>query len=110
VALRIPVKISCVIEEYNVDQVDVFLARCHEIGIRRLAFRQLYGDPRRWDILSDLRPVTTYRNNPVYDYDGADKLHPMEITYWDFDRTTSTSLNLFSDGSISTKYLLARAR
>ena len=80
-----------------------FLARCREIGIRRLVLRQLYGDPRRWDILSDLTPVGTYRDNPVYDYGG------MEVTYWNFYRTTSASLNLFSDGSISTEYLLARA-
>lgn len=103
-AARFPVKVSCIINEHNAGQVETFLARCHEIGIRRLVFRQLYGDPHRWDILSNLTPVRTYRNNPVYDYDG------MEITIWNFDRTTSTSLNLFSDGSISSEYLLARAR
>jgi len=103
-AARVPVKVSCVINEHNVGQVDAFLARCHEMGIRRLVFRQLYGDPRRWDIPSGLTPVGTYRNNPMYDYGG------MEVTYWNFGRTTSTSLNLFSDGSISSEYLLAKAR
>lgn len=103
-AARIPVKVSCIVNEHNVGQVDAFLARCHEIGIRRLVFRQLYGDPRRWNILSNLAPVSTYHNNPVYDCRG------MEVTYWRFDRTTSTSLNLFSDGSISSEYLLARTR
>jgi MoaA/NifB/PqqE/SkfB family radical SAM enzyme len=103
-AARVPIKVSCVINEHNVNQVDAFLAHCHEIGIRRLVFRQLYGDPRHWDILSGHTPVRIYRDNPVYDYDG------MEITYWNFYRTSSTALNLFSDGSISSEYLLARAR
>jgi len=102
-AARVPVKLSCVLNEHNAGQVDSFLAQCREIGIRRLVLRQLYGDLRRWDILSDLTPVGTYRDNPVYDYGG------MEVTYWNFYRTTSASLNLFSDGSISTEYLLARA-
>ncbi len=101
-AARIPIKVSCVINEHNASQVAEFLARCHEIGVRRLVFRQLYGDPRRWPILSNLTPVAIYRRNPVYDY------HGMEVTHWHFDHTTSTSLNLFSDGSISAEYLLAK--
>jgi molybdenum cofactor biosynthesis enzyme MoaA len=101
-AARIPVKISCVIGEPNAHQVEGFIARCAEIGVRRLALRRLYGDARRWDILPDQVPVATYRNNPVYLHRG------IEITHWRFDTTTSTALNLFSDGSISTEYLLTR--
>jgi molybdenum cofactor biosynthesis enzyme MoaA len=102
-AARVPVKVSCVIDEYNVGRLDVFLARCREIGIRRVVLRQLYGDARRWSLPTRLRRVGEYRHNPVYDYAG------MEVTYWRFDATTSTSLNLFSDGTISGEYLLARA-
>jgi hypothetical protein len=40
----------------------------------------------------------------VYDYDG------MEITCWNFGCTSSTSLNLFADGTISDEYLLSRAK
>jgi hypothetical protein len=40
----------------------------------------------------------------VYDYDG------MEVTHWDFHRMSSTSLNLFADGTISAEYLLTRAK
>ncbi len=103
-AARIPVKVSCVLTEHNAGQVGAFLARCREIGIRRLAFRHLYGDSRRWDILSGLTPAGSYRGNPVYDYDGV------EVTYWRFERTSCTSLNLFSDGTISSEYLLTKAR
>jgi molybdenum cofactor biosynthesis enzyme MoaA len=103
-AARIPVKVSCAVTEHNAGQVDEFLARCREIGIRRLVFRQLYGDPRRWDVLSFLTPISTYRGNPVYAYSG------MEVTYWSFYRASSTSLNLFSDGTISAEYLLTQAK
>ncbi len=102
-AARVPVKVSCVVNEHNANRLDEFLARCHEIGTRRLVLRQLYGDLRRWDVLPSLTPTGTYRGNPVYDYDG------MEITYWRFDHTSSTSLNLFSDGTISDQYLLTSA-
>jgi MoaA/NifB/PqqE/SkfB family radical SAM enzyme len=98
----LPVKVSCIINEHNVNQVDEFLDRCRDIGVRRLVFRQLYGDTRQWGILSHLRPVAFYRDNPVYDHRG------MEVTYWNFHHTSSTSLNLFSDGSISTEYLLTK--
>jgi molybdenum cofactor biosynthesis enzyme MoaA len=102
-AARVPVKISCVIDAHNAGQLDAFLARCREIGIRRVVLRQLYGDARQWHLPSRLRRIGAYRQNPVYDYAG------MEVTYWRFDATTSTSLNLFSDGTISTEYLLTRA-
>lgn len=102
-AARAPVKVSCVIDGHNVGQLDPFLACCCEIGIRRVVLRQLYGDTRRWQLPPRLQQVGEYRSNPVYDYGG------MEVTYWRFDATTSTSLNLFSDGTISDEYLLARA-
>jgi molybdenum cofactor biosynthesis enzyme MoaA len=98
-----PVKVSAVINEHNVHEVDEFLARCGAIGVKRLVFRRLYGDTREWPILWDLPQKSTYRNNPVYDY------HGMEVTYWNFHTTGSTSLNLFSDGTISDRYLLTEA-
>ena len=103
-AARIPLKVSCVLTEHNVDRLDAFLDRCREIGIRRLALRHLVGDTRRWDVLRECTPVGSYRNNPVYDWNG------LEITYWRFEATTSTALNLFGDGSINGAYHLLQAR
>jgi len=106
---RIPVKVSCLVNEHNADQVDEFLTRCHEIGVRRLVLRQPYGPTSRRHAFVPLKPGAgctlsgVYRNNPVYDYRG------MEVTCWRFFRTVSTALDLFSDGSISTEYLLTRA-
>ena len=101
---RVPVKISCVLDEPNAGGLDAFLARCRGLGVRRVVLRQLYGDSRAWDILPGRAPARTYRHNPVYDLAG------LEVTYWRFEDTTSTSLNLFSDGTISPEYLLTRAR
>ena len=103
-AARVPIKVSCVVDEHNAGELDGFLAHCHDIGIRRVVLRQLYGDPRWWPLPSRLRRIGAYRDNPVYDYRG------MEVTFWRFDATASTSLNLFSDGTISDEYLLTRAR
>ena len=100
---HIPVKVSCVVHEHNADRIEEFLDRCREIDVRRLVLRQMHGDTRQWDILQGHSPVRTFRDNPVYDY------HGMEVTYWNFGCTTSTSLNLFSDGTISSEYLLTRA-
>jgi pyruvate-formate lyase-activating enzyme len=102
-AARVPVKVSCVVNEHNAGRLDGFLARCHELGIRRVVLRQLYGDSRWWPLPWRLRRIGTYRDNPVYDY------HGMEVTFWRFDTTASTSLNLFSDGTISDEYLLTGA-
>jgi molybdenum cofactor biosynthesis enzyme MoaA len=98
---RAPVKVSCIITDDNAGEIDEFLERCLDIGIKRLVFRQPYGDTRRSNILAHLPQICTYRRNPVYDY------HGLEVTCWNFHQTTSASLNLFSDGTISADYLLA---
>ena len=101
-AARIPLKVSCVLTDQNVGESETFLACCREIGIQRVVFRECYGYPVPWEPLSTLIPTGSYRNNPVYDYAG------MEVTYWRFEQTSTTCLNLFSDGSIGSEYLLAR--
>ena len=105
---RIPVKISCLVDDHNANEIPAFLARCLEVGVPRLVLRKLYCERRDWPALLPAAPAWLprgrYRGNPVYDYRG------MEVTLWDFDCTESTSLNLFADGTISTDYLLAAAR
>ena len=54
---RIPVKVSCVIDEYNFDELPDFLACCHTIGLKRLVLRRLYGDQRAWDITPSSTPL-----------------------------------------------------
>ena len=99
-----PVKISCVVNEHNRAEIPAFLARCHAIGIQRVVLRRLYGDMRPWDAPAALSLRGDYRGNPVYDYQG------MEVTLWHFGDCECQSINLFSDGTLSTAYLLAAAR
>lgn len=97
---EIPVKVSCIINEHNAHEVEPFLLRLSELGVQRVVLRRLYGDTRTWDILPGLTPVRYYRENPVYEIYG------MEVTWWNFETTTSRSINLFADGTLSTEYLL----
>ena len=99
---KIPVKISCIINEHNVHELTEFAVRLQAIGVKRIVLRKLFGDSRNWEVLRDRYPVSYYRENPVYDVNG------MEVTYWDFDLTKSRSINLFPNGTISSNYLLVK--
>ena len=99
---EIPVKVSCVVNEHNDGELDSFIQRCRRIGVKRLVLRRLYGETREWSLLEGVTVKSYYRDNPVYEVDG------MEVTHWDFDVASSTSINLFADGTIGTSYLLAR--
>lgn len=103
-ASQIPVKVSCVVNEHNVHEIDAFLARCHAIGVRRLVVRKLFGETRTWAILQGLPIVRSFRGQPVMDYNG------MEVTYWNFDASSCRSLNLFADGTLGTAYLLTETQ
>ena len=67
-----------------------------------------FGEQRAWQVLlpalaDSWKAERSYRGNPIYEIDG------LEVTLWDFERSQSTSLNLFSSGWISDRYLLADA-
>lgn len=98
----IPVKVSAVVNEHNAGEIDEFIAGCHAIGVRRLVFRTLYGDTRRWSILPELPVTRWFKGNPMLDY------HGMEVTRWDFDRSECRSINLFADGTLGTSYLITK--
>ena len=101
-AAKIPVKVSCVVNEHNVHGVDRFLRELAALGVKRAVLRRLYGDRREFKLLQNYTPVEFYRDNPVYDIDG------LEVTWWNFDKTTSRSINLFADGTIGSSYLLTQ--
>lgn len=105
---EVPVKVSCLVDCHNAREIPAFLSECRTIGVSRLVLRKLYGERRPWEellpVVPNWRLRGTYRGNPMYGYEG------MEVTLWDFDQTESTSINLFSDGTLSTAYLLAAAQ
>lgn len=98
----IPVKISCVVTPHNISEIPDLLGQFAYLGVKRVALRRLYGDRTDWQILPGLSPVREYRNNPVYDVAGT------EVTWWNFETTTSRSINLFADGTIGDSYLLTQ--
>jgi hypothetical protein len=100
---QIPVKVSCLVNDYNRPEIPEFLAQCQISGVKRLVFRQEYGSPQAWPDVPDLIWRGSYRGNPVYGY------RDMEVTLWNFDCCDCQSINLFSDGTISEEYLLAKA-
>jgi MoaA/NifB/PqqE/SkfB family radical SAM enzyme len=101
-ASRIPLKISTLITEHNINEIPSIMIRCREFGISRMVLRKLYGETRRWNLFSDLKPVRYFGGNPVYNVDD------MEVTLWDFSASRVRCLNLFSDGTISQKYQLTK--
>lgn len=98
---RIPVKVSAVLDAPNHGEIDGFLRRCADLGVRRAVVRRLFGATERWPVLAGETPTGTFRGNPVYDVCG------MEVTVWDFDDARFRSLNLFADGTLGTSYLLS---
>ena len=98
---RVPVKVSCVLQE--TEGLADFLGQLHDLGIERVVLRRLLGDQRPLKMPEGLRAEGSYRGNPIYRWGR------MEVTYWDFKASQSTSLNLFSDGTLSEHYLLTRS-
>ena len=101
-ATAIPLKISTIITEQNIHEIQEIIARCRDLGISRMVLRKLYGETRDWPLFPQHEPVRFFGANPVYDLDG------MEVTLWDFSRSSVRCLNLFSDGSVSAEYELTR--
>jgi len=98
-----PVKLSCIITSHNWQQVHNYIEQAKLCGIKRIAFRYIYGDKERFPLFSELLPFRFHCHNPVY------LINNIEITHWVFEEYSGKSLNLFSDGTLSDKYLLAEA-
>jgi len=101
---KMPVKLSCILTEDNKDEVEDYIKTARALGVRRIAFRHIYGKTKfSVPLFSKSAPVSHHCSNPVYDFDGV------QATHWIFDSTSGKSLNLFSDGTISEEYLLSKA-
>jgi len=96
----VPVKVSAVVSEHNAHDIEQFVEQCWQLGVKRLVVRKLFGETRTWNLFAELPVAGEHRGNPVYDFRG------MELTYWDFHQASSTSINLFADGTLSGEYLL----
>ena len=100
----IPLKISTLLTEENIEEVRSLIDRCRELGISRMVLRKLYGETRQWDLFPGQSPIRSFGGNPVYELGG------MEVTLWDFSASSVRCLNLFSNGSISPEYQIAEKK
>ena len=97
---RMSAKVSCVVGAANAGEVDAFVVWGAAIGVRRVVIRRLFGDTRRWPVLTTQKPVRWFKGNPTYEVDD------IEVTVWNLDDTQCRSVNLFPNGMLGTSYLL----
>ncbi|KKP39192.1 MAG: Radical SAM domain protein [Candidatus Peregrinibacteria bacterium GW2011_GWF2_33_10] len=105
---KMPIKISRLTSLTNREDCAAFLRHCLTLGIKRVAFRKLFGEVLEWEDLVDInglgmQKIRNFHGNSVYNYKD------MEVTLWDFSATGCRSISLFSDGHISDHYLLIDA-
>ena len=100
---KAPVKLSCIVTQDNYSQVSDYIRTASSLGIKRIAFRYVYRNEKRWGLFDGHTPVREHCGNPVYQIDNV------EVTHWTFEDYSKSSLNLFSDGTISPHYLLSDA-
>jgi len=108
----IPIKISRIVDVNNntFAETESFINNLEDTKVKRVAFRKLFWDLTIWDdtiwYLEQIWAQYTweYRWNPIYTIGG------IEITLWSFDNTDSKSINLFSNGYISDRYLLSESK
>jgi len=102
---KMPIKLSCILTEENVSEVEDYINSARDLGVRRVAFRHVYGKTPfpSVPLFQTTTPISHHCSNPVYDFDG------IQVTHWMFDSTSGKSLNLFSDGTLSEVYLLSKA-
>jgi hypothetical protein len=98
-----PIKLSCIVTPLNWNEVNEYIQTAKSCGIRRIAFRYIYKNPERFPLFQGHHPVRYHFRNPVYMIDDV------EVTHWIFEEYSGHSLNLFSDGTLSDKYLLTDA-
>lgn len=106
----VPLKISTLVTADNAAEIPSLVARCRQLGVRRMVLRKLYrphGPGQQqgaWQQICDefagLARCGEVGGNPVLDAGG------MELTLWDFARTRLRCLNLFADGSMGSEYEL----
>jgi molybdenum cofactor biosynthesis enzyme MoaA len=95
----IPLKLSMLVTEHNIDEIDEYVRKTADLGISRVVVRKIKG---REDLfpLEEIKPfndqyvIKKVYNWPVYE------IHGVEVTVCGFDKSTAKGLFLFSDGSL----------
>lgn len=96
----IPVKVSVLVSAANVAELPSMVARCWDLGVRRMVLRERYGAVETFQPPPGVERAGAFGGNPVYRWGG------MEVTVWSFGAARVSCINLFSDGTITSNYLL----
>ncbi len=91
---KIPIKLSMLLTEHNKDKIDDYVKNVKDLGISRIAIRKLVGREDEFRIFEEISPIKSIFKNPVYQIEGV------EVTVWDYTKSSVKGLYLFSDGSL----------
>ncbi|MCB1159436.1 MAG: radical SAM protein [Leptospiraceae bacterium] len=98
--LSIPLKVSILYTKENQFELEEMLDCFLEMGVRRLVLRKVSGFEGPDNPFQNQVPLRYFGNNPVYEFRG------MELSWWDFEKSSLSCLNLFADGRLSQEYNL----
>jgi len=98
-----PVKLSMLLTEENKNDIDSYIEKARRIGVRRVVIRRMYGEKERIRVFPDAEPYKYVYGNPVYNVNGV------EVTVWDYAKSTVNALFLFPDGSIRGNFIKENA-
>lgn len=90
----IPIKLSMLLTEHNQEEFREYIRKTKELGIDRITIRKLVDREKEFDILTEETPIKYIFGNPVY------KINDVEVTVWDYTKSTVKGLYLFPDGSL----------
>jgi hypothetical protein len=94
-------KVNIILGPENKDEVIDTLRELYRVGIRRVNLREPYGQQRIGNPLSKYSADMDTFGMPTY------KAYGLLVTYWDVHYVEVSSLNLYADGTISNKYVVA---
>ena len=98
-ASKVPIKLSMLITEHNQNEIEEYIQKASDLGIRRLAIRKPKGREEEFPLeiqppFSNFDPIYRIFSWPVY------RIFGVETTICGFDKSTANGLFLFSDGRL----------
>ncbi|OIQ59780.1 cyclic pyranopterin monophosphate synthase [Moorella thermoacetica] len=100
--VSVPVKLSGILTETTVKLVDSYIENARRMGIKQVVFRQEVG--KHFPVFEGIVPSRWVFGNPVYEIGGV------EVTVWDFSKSTLRGLYLYPDGQIKGEFLAKRQK
>ncbi len=96
---KIPIKLSMLVTEENLGEIEDYILRSSELGIKRIVVRKLKGREEEFP-LEQLSPFGSYE--PVKEIFGwpVYSIYGVETTVCGFDKSSAKGVFLFSDGTI----------